>query len=164
MWILPVSPSVTTRWELSCLFAAAGGQLSVAAAIVIAAPCQAQSVAVDPNDPQVVAAVEAILDKAVAAAAAVDADGVLASSTRDDTFTFLTGDTMLKGYDEALAAFRETYALLKGQTNQIIEKRGRVLSPDVVLVATVSEGARDRTGPQRRRHLHARLRCHGARQ
>ena len=56
----------------------------------------------------------------------------LDASTKDDTFTFITGDTMLKGYDQALAAFRETYAMLKGQTNQDIEKRVRVLSPDVV--------------------------------
>jgi ketosteroid isomerase-like protein len=47
---------------------------------------------------------------------------------------------MLKGYDESLAAFRNTYALLQGQTNQIVEKRTRVLSPDVVLVSAVSEG------------------------
>jgi uncharacterized protein (TIGR02246 family) len=95
---------------------------------------------VNPNDPAIVAAVDAILDKTVASAAAVDAEGVLAVSTRDDTFTFITGDTMLTGYDEALAAFRTTYALLQGQTNQIIEKRTRVLSPDVVLVSAISEG------------------------
>ena len=44
------------------------------------------------------------------------------------------------GYDQALAAFRETYALLEGQTNQVIERRTRVLSPDVVLVSAISEG------------------------
>ena len=44
------------------------------------------------------------------------------------------------GYDEALAAFRTTYALLQGQTHQVIERRTRVLSPDVVLVSAVSEG------------------------
>jgi uncharacterized protein (TIGR02246 family) len=108
--------------------------------LLIAAACQPQPVAVNPNDPQIVAAVEAILDKAVAAASAADAEGVLSVSTRDDTFTFITGDTMLTGYDEALAAFRTTYALLQGQTNQIIKKRTRVLSPEVVLVAAVSEG------------------------
>ena len=86
------------------------------------------------------ATVEAILDKAVAAAGAIDAEGVLSASTRDDTFTFITGDRMLKGYDETLAAFRQTYALLQGQTNQVIERRARVLSPDVVLVSAVSEG------------------------
>jgi uncharacterized protein (TIGR02246 family) len=114
--------------------------LSVAAALVIAAACRAQPATVDPNDREIVAAVEAILDKAVAAAAATDAEGVLAAAPRDDTFTFITGDTMLEGYDEALAAFRTTYALLQKQTNQIIEKRTRVLSPDVVLVSAVSEG------------------------
>ena len=72
--------------------------------------------------------------------AAVNAEEVLSASTRDDTFTFITGDRMLKGYSEALAAFRETYALLQGQTSQIIERRTRVLSPDVVLVSAVSEG------------------------
>ena len=114
--------------------------LTVLAALVLAAACQSQPAAVNPNDSGIVAAVEAILDKAVAAAAAVDAEGVLSASTRDETFTFITGDRMLKGYDESLAAFRSTYALLQGQTNQIVEKRTRVLSPDVVLVSAVSEG------------------------
>jgi len=108
--------------------------------ILIAAACQPRPATVNPEDPEIVAAVEAILDNTVAAAARVDAEGVLSASTRDDTFTFITGDTMLTGYDQALAAFKETYALLQGQTNQIIEKRTRVLSPDVVLVAAVSEG------------------------
>jgi uncharacterized protein (TIGR02246 family) len=115
-------------------------RVSVLAALVIAAACRSEPVAVNPNDPEIVAAVEAILDKTVAAAMATDAEGVLAASTKDDTFTFITGDTMETGYDKALAAFRTTYALLQKQTNQIIEKRTRVLSPDVVLVWAVSEG------------------------
>ena len=114
--------------------------LAVLAALLIAPACRSQPVALNPNDPEIVVAVEAILDKAVAAAAATDAEGVLSATTRDDTFTFITGDRMLKGYDESLAAFRKTYALLQGQTNQIVEKRTRVLSPDVVLVSAVSEG------------------------
>lgn len=115
-------------------------RLRLLPAILIIVACQPQPVTVNPNDPAIVTAVETILDKAVAAAAATDAEGVLSVSTRDETFTFITGDTMLTGYDEALAAFRQTYALLQGQTNQIIEKRTRVLSPDVVLVSAVSEG------------------------
>lgn len=115
-------------------------RLAVLATLVLAAACRPQPVAVNPNDPEIVAAVGAILDKAVAAAAAIDAEGVLSASTRDDTFTFITADRMLKGYDEALAAFRTTYALLQGQTHQIIERRTRLLSPDVVLVSAVSEG------------------------
>jgi uncharacterized protein (TIGR02246 family) len=113
---------------------------TILAALVLAAACQSQPVEVNPNDPEIVTAVEAILDKAVAAAAATDAEGVLSATTRDDTFTFITGDRMLKGYDESLAAFRNTYALLQRQTNQIVEKRTRVLSPDVVVVSAVSEG------------------------
>ncbi len=109
-------------------------------AIVIAPACGSQAVAVSHNDPEIVATVEAILDKAVAAASAADAEAVLSASTKDDTFTFITDDTMLKGYDEALAAFRTTYALLQRQDHQIIERRTRVLSPDVVLVSAVSEG------------------------
>ena len=65
---------------------------------------------------------------------------MLSASTKDDTFTFITDDAMLTGYDEALAAFRTTYALLQGQTHKTIEMRTRVLSPDVVLVSGVSEG------------------------
>jgi uncharacterized protein (TIGR02246 family) len=115
-------------------------RLLVLAALALAAACGPQPAAVNRNDAEIVAAVEAILDKAVAAATAIDAEGVLSASTRDDTFTFITGDRMLKGYDESLAAFRKTYALLQGQTHKIVEKRTRVLSPDVVLVSVVSEG------------------------
>lgn len=114
--------------------------LGVLVALMVTAACRAQPVAVNPNDPDIVAAVEAILDKATAAASAANAEGVLSATTRDDTFTFITGDLMLKGYDEALAAFRTTYTLIEGQTNQTIEKRVRVLSPEVVLVTAVSEG------------------------
>jgi uncharacterized protein (TIGR02246 family) len=112
----------------------------LALALVVAMACQRQPAATDPNDAEIIAAVEAILDKAVAAAAAADADGALAVSTQDNAFTFITGDTMLAGYDQALGAFRKTYALLQKQSNRVLEKRTRVLSPDVVLVSAVSEG------------------------
>ena len=110
------------------------------AALVVAVGCRSQPAAVTANEKETVAAVEAVLDKVVAAAEATDAEGVLSASTKDDAFTFITSDTLLNGYDEALAAFRTTYALLEKQTNQVIEKRVRVLSPDVVLVSAVSEG------------------------
>ena len=113
---------------------------SVLFVLMMTAACRSQPVAVSPHDPEIVAAVEAILDKEVAASSAADADGALSVTTRDDSFTFISEDTMLLGYDEALAAFRTTYALLQKQTNQIIEKRTLVLSPDVVLVSAVSEG------------------------
>jgi uncharacterized protein (TIGR02246 family) len=114
--------------------------ISVLSVLALTVGCQSQPAAVNPNDPQIVAAVNSVLDKVVAAAAAADADAVLASSTRDDAFTFITDDRMLTGYDEALAAFRTTYALLQKQTSQVIERRTRVLAPDVVLMWGVSEG------------------------
>ena len=77
----------------------------ILAALVTAAACRSQPAAVNPNDPEIVATVEAILDKTVAAAGALDAEGVLSASTRDDTFTFITDDRMLKGYDETLPRF-----------------------------------------------------------
>jgi uncharacterized protein (TIGR02246 family) len=115
-------------------------RLSFMGPLVVLGACGSQSTAVNPSDPQIVAAVDGILDRVAAAAQSVDAEGVLSATTHDDTFTFITGDTMLTGYDNALTAFRETYALLQGQTNQIIQKRTRVLSPDVVLVSAISEG------------------------
>jgi uncharacterized protein (TIGR02246 family) len=109
-------------------------------AFLLVCGCQSRPETVNPDDPEIVAAVEAALDQAVAAAQRADAEGVLSASTRDDAFTFITGDVMFTGYDEALAAFRQTYALLQGQTNDIIQKRTRVLAPEVVLVSAVSEG------------------------
>jgi uncharacterized protein (TIGR02246 family) len=111
----------------------------IVAAILLTAACRSQPAA-NPNDPEIVAAVEAILDKAVAAAAAADAEGALSAAARDDSFTFISGDTMLTGYDQALAAFRTTYAQLQKQTNEVITKRVRVLAADVVLVTAISEG------------------------
>ena len=108
--------------------------------VSMSAGCRSQPAPAPPSEAETVAAVEAILDNAVAAGLAADAEGVLAAATRDDTFSFITADRMLIGYDETLATFRKTYAMLKGQTSQTIEKRTRVLSPDVVLVTVVSEG------------------------
>ena len=115
-------------------------RLTVVAAVVASIACQSNPAPVNPQDPEILAAVNSILDKAVAAAGAVDAEGALSVTTMDGDFTFLTGDTMLTGYDQALAAFRQTYAMLKGQTTEVIERRARVLSPDVVLVSAVSQG------------------------
>jgi uncharacterized protein (TIGR02246 family) len=108
--------------------------------VLAATACQSPPAPVRPDDPEIVAAVNAILDKVVAAASAADAEAVLSVTTMDDDFTFITGDTLLTGYSQALAAFRETYAMLKGQTYEGIARRTRVLAPDVVLVYSVSQG------------------------
>jgi uncharacterized protein (TIGR02246 family) len=113
---------------------------AIAVMLVTAAACQSKPAPVNPDDPQIVAAVDAILDKVVTAGKAADAEAVLSVTTKDADFTFITGDTLLTGYDQALAAFRETYAMLKGQTHEVIQRRTRVLSPDVVLVYSIAQG------------------------
>ena len=51
-----------------------------------------------------------------------------------------TGDVMLSGLDYIRETFRDTYAGLESQDNTIIEKRVRILSPDVAIVIATSEG------------------------
>jgi len=118
-------------------------RVSIVLPLLVASACGSPPASVkqsEPSEAEVVSTVEATLDKAVAASLTGDAEGVLGAAPRDDTFTFVTADRMLVGYDQALAAFRQTYAMLQGQTNQVIQKRTRVVSPDVVLVTLVSEG------------------------
>jgi len=47
---------------------------------------------------------------------------------------------MLTGYDNILPRFEDTYSMLQKQTSQIIQKRVRVLAPDVVVVSAITEG------------------------
>jgi uncharacterized protein (TIGR02246 family) len=114
--------------------------MGLATMAVILLSCGDGSRAVDPEDPEITAAVTQILERAVAAASAADAEGALSVTTRDDSFTFITDDVMLIGYEQALEAFRETYAMIRSQTSTPIEERVRVIAPDVVLVTAVSEG------------------------
>lgn len=112
----------------------------LAPAVLFVAACQSPAAPVNPQDPEIIRAVESMLDRAVASAMAADAEGALSVTTKDDDFIFISGDAMLRGYDQALAAFRETYALIDRQTSQVIESHARVLAPDVVLVSAISEG------------------------
>ncbi len=115
-------------------------RVGVAALVVGTLACQTRPAPVNPEDPAIVAAIESTLKVALDGAAAANAEQALSVTTRDEDFTFISGDVMLTGYDQALAAFRETYAMLEKQTTEPIERRIRVLSPDVVLVTSVSEG------------------------
>ena len=111
-------------------FVIAGAALSVA--------CQAPRF--DPEDPAVVAAIDAQLESAMAGAAAVDADRVLEMAKGEGELTFITGDVMLTGFDTIRDRFRETYAGLASQKQTVLEKRVRLLSPDVAVVMAVGEG------------------------
>jgi uncharacterized protein (TIGR02246 family) len=58
----------------------------------------------------------------------------------DDDMTFITGDVMLSGLDTIRAGFEDTYSGLASQQQTLLEKRVRVLSPDVALVLATGEG------------------------
>ncbi len=113
--------------------------LAVALALTALA-CQPKPVAFDPANPAVTAQIEAALKQAMEGAAAVDAEKALAVTTKDEGFTFLTGDVMLVGYEAALPRFKETYAMLEKQHTEILSSRVRLLSPDVAVLTAVGEG------------------------
>ena len=110
--------------------------LAVAAAALLAG-CQTKA-PFDPEDPAVVAALESHLQTAMEGAARVDAAQVLGFA--DDDMTFITGDVMLSGRDTIRAGFEDTYSGLASQQQTLLEKRVRVLSPDVALVLATGEG------------------------
>jgi uncharacterized protein (TIGR02246 family) len=92
----------------------------------------------DPDDPAIVAALESHLQTAMEGAARVDAAEVLSIATSD--MTFITGDVMLNGLDTIRMQFEDTYSGLEGQQQTVLEKRVRILSPDVALVLATGEG------------------------
>ena len=120
---------------------------AAAVALVCVVGCQSAPPTVNPHDPEIVAAIEQVVAVAMDGATNADAERALSVTTKDDDFTFLTGDTMITGYDQALATFRDTYSMVQKQTSEVIGSRVLVLAPDVVLVTAVTQGTyTDKTG------------------
>jgi uncharacterized protein (TIGR02246 family) len=115
-------------------------RLAAAALALTALACQPKPVTFDPADPAVTAQIQTALKQAMEGAAAVDAEKALAITTKNEDFTFLTGDVMLVGYDAALPRFKETYAMLQKQQTEVLSSRVRLLSPDVAVLTAVGEG------------------------
>jgi uncharacterized protein (TIGR02246 family) len=92
----------------------------------------------DPNDSTVTTAIDSLLTEAMEGAANVDADRVL--SIAGDDLTFVTGDVLLNGTEAIRSQFKRTYAGLAHQNQTVVEKRVRLLSPDVALVVAIVEG------------------------
>ena len=115
-------------------------RLATAALALSALACQPKPVAFDPQDPVVVAQIDAALRQAMAGAAAVDAEKALSVTTKDKDFSFVTGDLMLVGYENILPQFKDTYSMLEKQHTELITSRVRLLSPDVALLTAVGEG------------------------
>jgi uncharacterized protein (TIGR02246 family) len=113
--------------------------LAALAGAGLLAACQ-QPVEFDPNDPETIAAIEAVLSEAMEGARNVDADRVLAAAEGEGELTLITGDVMLGGVDYIRETFRDTYAGLEGQDQTMLASQVRVLSPDIAIVIAVSEG------------------------
>ena len=95
---------------------------------------------VDPNDPVITASIDSLLGVAMDGAAHVDADKVLEPAAGTGELTLLVGNVMFTGIDKIREGFRQTYAGLERQNQTIIEKRIRVLSPDVAIATVIGEG------------------------
>jgi uncharacterized protein (TIGR02246 family) len=112
----------------------------LAALAILLAACQPKQAAVNPDDPAIVATIDSAIQAAMAGAAGVNAEQALSITTRDSEFTFLTGDVMLTDYERILPAFRKTYGGLSSQRTDILERRIRVLAPDIAVFSAVGEG------------------------
>jgi len=97
-----------------------------------------QSAQFDPDDPAAIAAIDSIVQSMMAGAREVNAAQVLGGAAPD--VSFITGDIMLSGLETLRARFDETYAGLTRQDQTIIDRRIRLVSPDVALVTAVAEG------------------------
>jgi uncharacterized protein (TIGR02246 family) len=107
-------------------------------AILLLTSCQAGSF--DPDDPEIVAAIDSIMQSTMDGAQAADVDQVLAAAEGGGELTFITGEVMLSGIESIRARFEDTYAAIQNQRQNVLEKRIRILSPDVALVLAVGEG------------------------
>lgn len=112
--------------------------LATFAGALLFGACQATRF--DPEDPAIMAAIDSIVERAMAGARNVDVDEVLAMAQGEGELTFITGDVMLTGFDRIYAQFKDTYDGLQSQQQTVVEKRVRILSPDVVVVMAVAEG------------------------
>jgi uncharacterized protein (TIGR02246 family) len=115
-------------------------RLAAAAVALGILACQPKPATVDPEDPTIVAQIDSIVKVAMTGASAANAEQALSITTKDNDFTFITGDLMLVGYDSILPRFKDTYSMLQKQTSEVISKRIRVLSPDVAVVTAITEG------------------------
>lgn len=112
---------------------------AVIAGAVLLSSCS-QTADFDPEDPQVIAAIDSIIQVTMEGSRNVDADRVLAMAEGEGEFTFITGDLMITGLETIREDFEDTYAGVASQAQTILEMRTRLLAPDVAVLTAVSEG------------------------
>lgn len=110
------------------------------AAILAACSPQPQQTDFDPDDPGVIAAIDSIVSVSLEGVRTVDVDKVFTMASETGDFTFITGDLMLSGLEGLRESFEDTYAGLERQSQTILDKQIRLLSPDVAVLTAVSEG------------------------
>lgn len=116
-------------------------QAAVAAcAIVMLGAVACQPAPFNPEDPAVLATIDSLLTNAMAGAAAADADRVLAFAEGGGELTFVTGDVLLSGFEPIREQFKRTYSGIERQDQTVLEKRVRLLSPDVAVAMAIAEG------------------------
>jgi len=104
------------------------------------AACKPAPKPFNPDDPAAIAAIDSVVQGAMDGAAAADADRVLAMAEGKGELTFITGDVLLSGLEPIRERFRQTYRGVANQQQTILQKRVRLLSPDVAVVLAVGEG------------------------
>lgn len=92
------------------------------------------------DDPAITAAIDSLLTVAMSGSAQANAAKVLSIAEGAQHFTFVTGDVLLSGLDSIRARFAKTYSGIKSQEQKVLERRVRVLSPDVAVAMVTSEG------------------------
>ena len=112
----------------------------VSGAVLLAACGQTQTADFDPQDPAAIAEISSLLDEALAGAREADADRALAMASREAEFSFITGDLLLTDLETIREDFEDTYSGIQGQSQEIIERHIRLLSPDVAVFTGISEG------------------------
>jgi uncharacterized protein (TIGR02246 family) len=112
----------------------------IAGAVLLVSCSQTQTADFDPEDPAAIAAIDSLVQVTMEGSRDVDADRVLAMAEGEGEFTFITGDLMFTGLENIREDFEDTYAGLAGQTQTVLQKRIRLLSPDVAVLTATSEG------------------------
>ena len=115
----------------------------LAGALTLAlAGCGAQSenAAFNPTDPVELAAIDSVMQATIEGARTANADLVLKPAEGPAEFTFITGDVMLSDVNLLREKFRASYAHVKRQDQEILDRRVRLITPNVALYTFVGEG------------------------
>ena len=115
-------------------------QATLFAGAIVVGGCKPATVAVDSRDPAITAIIDSLVKVSMDGAAKVDAGKVLEPAAGTGEVTFLAGNVMVTGIEPIRAAFRKTYEGLQSQNQTLLDKRIRVLSPDVAIATFVAEG------------------------